>query len=160
MSLSSSTLASDIATALGHSGNVTLQVLGFAQGIIDELTQNGVASTGPITGNTISGVTGSSMASKISVAAGFGSVSAKLLNFCNGISSHITSAANITYTGPGTSPPYSTGGTISGLSGSAMASLISSNVGYGSVTSILLAMATAVTNHITINAQANAGVIT
>lgn len=156
-------LATEIATAIGQS-YVTTQVMGFAHGILEELTQNGTATFGfTPTGHTISGMTAASMAGKIATYAGYGYASPELVNFCMGIVTHIQGAAIVTYTGPIFPPPpppgWFLGGTISGLSGPAMASLVQSYVGYPSVSPQLLAKCTAIANHIMTNASVVSGVI-
>lgn len=157
MSLNPSALAAAMASGIGQS-SPTSELSGFAQGIIEELTSNGVAAQGPQSGNMISGISGSSMATKVVAAAGYGSVSSKLSSFCNGIVSHITSAGMVSYTAPG--PGFwNLGGTISGLSGSAMAATVASDVGYGSVSSELSGMCNAICNHIIANGDVEAGVI-
>jgi hypothetical protein len=160
MSVSPSLLGTEIATALGQS-SATSQVIGFATGILNELTQSGMAAFGSPSGNTISGMTGADMASKVAAAAGFGSVSGTLSGFCSGIVSHIQSAGMVSYTGPTppATPVYFLGGTISGLSGSAMAAQVQASAGYPSVSSQLLGMCTVIANHIMTNAQVTSGII-
>jgi hypothetical protein len=160
VSVNPSLLASEIATAVGHPGNVTVQIQGFATGILQELTQNGHATVGAPSGNAISGMTGYSMASKVATAAGYGFVSTPLLHFCNGVTTHILTGT-VNYTGPipPAIPPWFLGGTIVGLSGPAMAALVQSNVGFPFTSSYLLAMCTAITSHIMTNAQVTSGTI-
>lgn len=160
MAVNASLLATQIATGMGQS-SATSQVMGLATGILAELTGNGTAAVGSPAGNTISGMTGSDMASKVSTAAGFGSVSSVLSGMCSGIVSHIQSSGSVSYTSP--TPPafpvYFLGGTISGLSGSAMAAQVKSSAGFPSVTSQLLGLCTAIANHIMANAEVTAGII-
>lgn len=162
MAMNPTDLASEIASALGYPGNVTIQVQGFAQGIIEEITQNGVASTGAVPSpHNISGITGASMAAKVANYAGYGYVTPTLLGYCTGIVSHITSSAVVSYTGPGGLPPlFFLGGTISGLSGAAMAIQVALSAGYPGVTPQLLAKCTAIADHIMNNGEANNGSIT
>lgn len=156
MSVSPTALAAAMATGIGQSAP-TSQLSGFAKGILEELTQHGMASSGPPSGNTISGMSGSSMATKVAGYAGYPNVSAELMGFCSAIVSHIESAGLVSYTGPG--PVFFLGGTISGLSGSAMASGVMSSVGYPSVTSQLSGMCGAIASHIMSNAEVNSGTI-
>jgi hypothetical protein len=154
-------LAGEIATALGHPGNVTTQVLGFARGILEELTQSGSATFGNIPGpHSISGLTGSSMANRVKTYAGYPTVSSQLLGFCTGISTHVMTGV-VTYTGPSspTPPNWFLGGTISGMTGSGMANQVKINVPFPYVTSELLAMCQAIVSHIQTNAQVTSGVI-
>lgn len=154
-------LAGEIATALGHPGNVTPQVLGFARGILEELTLNGSASFGGTPGpHPISGLSGTSMASRVRSYAGYSTVTSQLQGFCTGIATHIMTGV-VTYTGPTspTPPNWFLGGTISGMTGSGMANLVKSSVPFPNVTSQLLAMCQAVVNHIQSNAQVASGVI-
>lgn len=161
MSVNPTLLASQIAAAVGHPGNVTQQVQGFATGILNELTQSGHAAVGSPSGNTISGMTGTSMASRVASAAGYSFVSTPLRNFCTGIVTHIQSAGSVTYTGPIPPAPvvYFLGGTIVGLSGPSMAALVQSTVGFPFTSSQLSAMCTAIATHIMTNAQVSSGTI-
>lgn len=127
----------------------------------------GAAAGAP--GTNISGMSGSTMASLVQAAAGYPSVSSQLLTFCNEIVSHIEtfgqvdfSSGNITGTctntllspGPLTGGAGS-GGVISGLSGSTLASAIHSAVGYpGGVSSQLIAFCSAVVGYIQDNGVA------
>jgi len=160
MAVNPTLLATEITTGLGQL-LPTVQVTGFATGVLNELTQKGVASTGLPTGNTISGMSGSDMADKVATDAGYGSTSAVLVKFCTGIVNHIQEAGIVSYTGPvpPAAPIYYLGGTISGLSGPAMAALVQSNVGYPSVSVELLGMCNAICTHIVTNAQVTSGVI-
>lgn len=154
MALNPSLLASEIASGIGQ-GAATGEVTGLATGIIEELIQNGTAAPGsPV--SPITGITGSSMASKIATAAGFGSVTAELLGLGNGICNHITSSGLVTYTN---APDFTSGGTVSGLSGSAMANEIKTSAGFPSVSAQLLGLANAIANHIMTNAQVSGGII-
>lgn len=160
MAVNPSLLATQIVAGIGQS-SVTTQVTGFATGILDELTQNGIAVFGVSpTGNTITGLSGSSMASRVAAGAGYGSVSPELMNFCTGIVTHILTAT-VTYTGPTppSEPAWFLGGTIVGLSGPAMAALVQASVGYPNVSSQLQGMCSAICDHITANAEVTSGVI-
>lgn len=159
MALNPSALSAAIASGLGQSGT-TSQTDAFANGIITALMA-GVAIFGvSASGNAISGVSDSTMASLIESAAPYPGSSSQLSGFCTGIASHIMTGT-VTYTGPPPPavPPWILGGTIVGLSGSAMASLVQSSAGFPSVTSQLLGMCSAIANHITANAEVVSGVI-
>jgi hypothetical protein len=161
MATSPTLLASEVATALNHPGDVTAEVLGWATGLLEELTQNGVATFGGIPGpHSISGMTGLSMASKIAGYAGYPGTTPTLIGYCTGIVAHIQGSGIVTYTGPTPpGPSYFLGGTISGLSGPAMATLVASSAGYPGTTPVLIAKCTAIANHIMTNAQVVSGVI-
>lgn len=163
MAMNGPGLGDEIASALSQSP--TTQMTGFGKGIV-EAVQQGTATFGNIPGpHPISGVSFSTMASLIQGYAGYPSVSPELSNFCDGIATHVMTGT-VTYSGPPPSPPvimppaaWFLGGVISGLSGSAMASLVASKVGYPSVSSELTAMCNAIANHIMTNAQVVSGVI-
>lgn len=161
MATSPALLADEVATALGNPGNITSQVLGWATGLLEELTQNGSATFGGFAGpHPISGMSGSSMATKIANYAGYPGANSTLIAYCNGIVSHIQGSGTVTYTSPtGLPPNWFLGGTISGLSGSAMAAEVASSVGYPGVSPELLAKCTAIADHITGNAEVVSGVI-
>jgi len=162
MAMSIPVLAAAIVTGIGQSGPPTTPVTGFATGIINEIEQNGMATFGSVpTPNPVSGVTGPGMASKIQAAAGYPNVSTPLSNFCSAVATYINSNAIVTYTGPipPANPAWFLGGTISGLSGSALASAVQSSMGFPSVSSQLLGMCTAITDHITNFASVTSGVI-
>jgi len=161
MAVNFNTLAAQIATGLGQP-SASDEVKGFAHGVLDELTMSGLATFGGTPSpHPISGMTGSSMANRIMSYVGYPNVSPQLLNFCTGICNHIQTAGIVTYTGP--TPPavpnYFLGGTVSGLSGSAMASLVQAAVGYPSITPQLLGLCDAIATHIISNAQVVSGVI-
>lgn len=160
MAVSPSVLAAAMSTGIGQS-TVTPQLLGLATGILNELTISGHAAVGHPSGNLISGMSGSSMASRVATDAGYGSVSTQLLHFCTGITTHILTSGTVSYTGPVPPAPivYFLGGTIHGLSGSAMAALVAADVGYPFVSSQLLGLCDAVATHIMANATVTSGVI-
>lgn len=162
MATNDTLLASEIAAALGHPGDVTLPVQGFAEGILDELTSNGIAGFGGIPGpHPISGMTGASMASKVAAAAGYPGVSPELMSYCSGIVLHIQTAGQVFYTGPIPPPPpgFELDGTITGLNGAAMAALIVGMVPYPGATSELIDKCTAIADHIMTNAEVVSGAI-
>ena len=106
------------------------------------------------------------MAALIAPLAGYPGVTPDLLNFCTGVANHILAAGQVFYSGPPPAPPvlppslaWFLGGTISGLSGSAMADLVKTTMGKPSVTSELLNQCTAIANHIMTNATVVSGVI-
>lgn len=167
MALSGSGLAEEIRSAMNFPSPTSTQLIGWATGIVEEITTNGMATFGTIAGpHPISGLTGSSMAGKVANYAGYPGVSAQLLNFCTAIANHIMTNGVVTYAGPPPAPPaippsaaWYTGGTISGLSGSLMASDVASAVGFPGVSAPLLNKCTAIANHIMTNAQVESGVI-
>lgn len=167
MALNASGLADEVRSAMGFPSPTSKEIVGWATGIVDEVTSNGVATFGNIPGpHPISGITGASMAGKVATAAGYGSVSAELLNFCTGVANHITGSGVVTYAGPPPAPPalpppaaWFLGGVVSGLSGPAMAAQVASAVGYPGVSPELLNQCTAIADHIMANAQVVSGVI-
>lgn len=159
MALNPTALSSAIATGLGQSGP-TSQTTAFANGIITAL-KAGIAVFGAsASGNAISGVSASTMASLIQSAAPYPGSSSQLTGFCGAIATHIMTGT-VTYTGPPppATPPWILGGTIVGLSGSSLASLAQSMAGFPSVSSQLTGMCTAITTHIMANATVVSGVI-
>ncbi len=163
MAVNAPQLADEVAAALGYDTTST-QLIGWATGILEELTQNGIATFGfTPSGHTISGMTPASMASKIANYAGYGSVSTELLNYCTGIVNHIHGTAIVTYIGPPFPPPpppgWYLGGTISAINGAGMASMVAAAVGYPGVSAQLLAKCTAICDHIIANALVVSGVI-
>jgi hypothetical protein len=162
MATSAAGLAADVATALGHPGDVSAPVLGWATGVLGELTQNGIATFGLIPGpHPISGMTGASMASKIALAAGYPGPTPILIAYAGAICTHIQSSGFVTYTSPTSPipPNWFLGGTISGLNGPAMATLVAAACGFPGTTPILIAKCTAIASHIMSNAQVVSGVI-
>lgn len=147
----------------------TVAVQAWAIGVLQDLTLNGSATFGNMqSGHPISGLSGAAMAGFIIAAsAGFyPNVSTQLLNFCTAVANHITSNGTVEYSGPPPAPPavppsaaWFTGGTVSGLDGSAMATEVAASVGYPSVTPELIGFCTAIADHINNNAQVESGVI-
>lgn len=153
MGLVDADLADAITLGLGKSLPSPPEVLGFAKGILDELRAATAGFGGPSPGPySISGMSGSSMATRVKNAAGFPSVSSELSNFCQAISDAVALGLVI-YTGPG--PVFFLGGTISGISGSSMASA----AGFPSVTSEVSGMCGAIATYINGNASVTSGVI-
>jgi hypothetical protein len=153
MGLVDSDLADAITLGLGQSLPHSAETLGFATGILNELRAAtagfGGMSPGPY---SISGMSGSSMATRVKNAAGYPSVSAELTSFCQAISDAVALGI-VVYTGPG--PVFFLGGTISGISGSSMASA----AGFPSVTSQVSGMCGAIATYINSNASVTSGVI-
>jgi hypothetical protein len=125
-------------------------------------------SSGAGAGGLISGLSGSRMATSVEGSAGYPSVSSELSAFCAQIVLHIQTAGIVTFTSGGitgtcTDTPLSpgplvggagSGGKISGLSGSVLASAIHGAAGYpGSVSTPLTNFCTAIVNYIMANAS-------
>lgn len=165
MALDPTALASDIASAMGYP-TVSPQLIGWASGVLEEVKNGMATSRNTPSGHTISGISGSAMATLIADYGGYGSVSTQLTNYCGAIASNIMSNAIVTYTAPVLNPPaiqppdaWYLNGTLSGLDGSSLASDVAAAVGYPSVSAKLLAKCTAITTHIMGNAEITDGVI-
>ena len=156
MSVNAPGMADEIRSAMGFPTPVTAQLVGWSQGVLDELTISGSAATGSPSGNAISGLTGASMAARIQSGAGYPSVSTELLAYATALSNYINGNAVVAYTNP---PTNDSGGTISGMTGAAMAVAVAAGVGFPSVSSELLAKCTAIVDHIQSNALVNGGII-
>lgn len=156
MAMDASQLAEAITLGINQSLPPSTEVEGFAQGVINAL-QGATATFGPPSGNTISGIVGAAVAADVQAGAGYPGISSELSGFGSGLASYVQANAIVTYTGPG--PSFFTGGTISGLVGAAFASVLQGSMGYPSVSSELLGMATAITDHIVANAEVESGVI-
>ena len=168
MAVNPTQLANEIVAAVPYPSAATTELIGFATGVLDELTQNGSATSRNFPGpHPISGMTGGSMADKIRANsyASFGYTSVPLLNFCTAIVSHIHGMGVVTYTSPipANPPPPSDswflGGTISGLNGATLAALVTAQVPYPFVSPQLISFCTAITTHIMTNAEVTDGVI-
>ena len=178
-------MADAIRSAMGFPTPVSAQLQGWAQGVIEEITTSalvnnatgtvsgtaapvpGPLSAGSASGGLISGMSGSSMASKVANYAGYPSASAELIAFCTEIVSHITSMGTVDFasgniTGictntpitPGTLTGAGSGGTISGLSGSTLASAVHGSAGFpGSTSAKLTQFCTALVNYLIANAE-------
>lgn len=158
MAVNAPQLAIEMTNAMGYPLPASTELEAFATGLLNGLT-GGVATTGPASGNTISGIVGPSIAAEIaSLIPTYSGVSTELNNFCTAYATYVMASAIVTYTGPGT-PSYFTGGTISGLIGAALAATIQSTVGYPFISTKLLAMSTAIVDHIIANAEVESGVI-
>lgn len=164
MAVNPTQLADEIRSAMLFPAPVTLQLTGWATGVLQELTQSGIATSRVIPGpHPISGMSGASMAALVAAAAGYPFVSIPLLNYCNAIVQHIQTAGQVFYTAPVGSPNpadnFFLNGTITGLDGSTLAALVAAQVGYPFVSTRLLAKCTAIVNHIQTNAIVTDGVI-
>ncbi len=159
-------LGPEIAVAMGYPA-VNSYLLGFAHGILDELTMSGKATFGMIPSpHPISGMIPDSMASLIMGYCGYPSVSPDLTKFCTGVVNHIHMAGIVTYTAPPPAPPailppaaWFLNGTISGLKGSMMAEEVRGQMGFPTISPKLLAECTAVCDHIIANAKVVSGKI-
>ena len=158
-------LANEIRAAMGFPLPVSQQLIGFAQGILEELTMNGIATfdsgiPGP---HSISGMVGVSMATKVHNYAGWAEAgpTPQLINYCTGIVQHIHGMGIVTYVGPPPPaiPDYFLGGTISGLDGTIMANTIAGLVPYPGTSPELIAKCTAIVTHIMVNAEVVSGII-
>jgi len=161
MVLVASAMAQSIADAMGKP-EVSADLIAFCQGIVDEITQNGVATFGgSASGHTISGITGASLASKIESNVPFPSITAELIGYCTGICNHIIASSIVTYSGPPAPPgnDWFEGGTISGTNGAGMATMIKNEVGFPSVTQDLINHCTGIANNINSDAEVESGVI-
>ena len=157
MALNATQLADEVRSAMGFPLPTSPKLIGWAQGIVEEIQQNGIATSGGFAGpHSISGITGASMASKVASYAGYPSISPELLGFCNGVVLHIMAMSKVFYIDP---PTFIAGGTIVGTNGPAMATQVQALVPYPLITTQLLAECTAISNHINANATVNAGII-
>lgn len=183
MAMVSADLADSMRSTMGFPTPVSAQLTGWATAVVNEIQQNGKVnnasgtvtgtcppggslSSGAASGGVISGLDSSRLASAVASAAGYGSVSSVLSTYCSQIVTHvetgivtfasglITGTCSNTPLSPGPFIGSGSGGLISGLSGSTLASLIHSAVGYpGSVSGPLISFCTALCNYIM--AQAN-----
>ena len=153
MSMSKPILAQAIATGVSQAA-ATSQVDGFASGIIDEITINGIASTGSAAGS-ITGLVAATMANRIEIASGYPSVSAELLGICTGIVKHLHDDAILIYP----AFPYINSGEITNLDGSVLAGYVKTESGYPNVSAELLGMCTGIVTHLMDNAECNGGTI-
>ena len=157
-------LASEIADALGQPVNAHL--IGWSTGVISHVLM-GVATFANIPGpHPISGLIGATMAALVASNAGYPGTTPQLIGYCTAITTHIMTAGSVTYTSPILNPPavpppaaYLLGGTISGLNGNLLASMVAINMGQLVPTPELTKKCTAIANHIMTNAQVNLGVI-
>lgn len=163
MPLDPKKLASEITEEMGFPLPPSPQLVGWATGVVIELTTNGSATTGGIPGpHKISGLTPVTMAAKVAAAGGYIIVTPGLLAECSGIIAHIAQAAQVTYNGPPPAvgnPDWFVGGKISGMSGPAMAVLVASLSGFPIPTPDLISKCTAIVNHIEKNAVVIQGII-
>lgn len=163
MAMSGPALADEIRTSMGFPPPTTLQIIGWATGVVTHLQTSGSATTGGIPGpHPISGLSGPAMALLITGLAGYPFPSPDLINFCSAMATYIMANAEVTYTGPPPSagnPDWFSGGTISGMDGADMASLVASSTGKPGATPELIDKCTAIVNHIQDNAEVENGVI-
>jgi len=122
MALSGSSLAQEIANAMGQT--LTPQLTCFGNGIVNELKQ-GVAGVGIPVGNLITGLQGSRAATEIGNCIA-SQVPTKLITYMTAMMVYIMTDGTVTYSGP---PPPATniwtiGGKIVGLDGDDMAQFI------------------------------------
>lgn len=177
-------LADAIRSQMGFPTPVSMQLTGWATGVISHLTSQGIVNflPGTITGDTspgsslsngagsggvVSGLSGSAMAPLVASDAGYPNVSSVLQTYCTQICNHVmTGLVNIdsgNVSGTCTNTPLSPGplaagaamnGKLTGLSGSALASLIHNAVGYpGSVSQPLIQFCTAICNYLMSNSS-------
>ncbi len=167
MATSSSGLAEEVRKAMVFPLPISKELIGWATGVLNELTGNGTATARIIPGpHSISGMTGGSMADKVVQEAGYPNASKELKLYCGAIVAHIQGSGQVFYIAPIAAPPaiqpadaWFLGGTISGLNGPILAGLIAKAVGYPGVSARLLAKATAIVDHIQNNAEVTDGVI-
>lgn len=177
-------LATAIRTGMVFPTPNSTQLVGWSSGVITHLTSAGIVNflPGTITGSTtpggslssgagsggiVSGLSGSVMAPLVAAGAGYPGVSSILQIYCNQIATHVMTGL-VTFdpgdvTGSCTSTPLSPGplvagaasnGKLNGLSGSTLANLIHSAVGYpGSVSLRLTEFCTALCNYLMANAS-------
>lgn len=154
---------------------------GLAQGIVDEITMKadvefapgtvtgtvppaaGPLTLGAATGGVISGMTPADLAAKLQADMGFGSTTSQLLGMANAIVTHfltalasfavgtITGACTNTPATPGVFVGAGAGGTIAGLSGSGLASLMAADMGFGTVSAQLLAFSNTLVTYLLSN---------
>jgi len=156
-------LADEVAAAAGYP-EASDKVKAFSKGVVDGI-KLGVASfnAGVPTPHVITGIIPATMAGIIKTEAGYPSVTSQLLGFCSAVATHIMTPAFgiVTYVGPPPPavPNYFQDGTIAGLSGSVLAALMATNMGFGSPSSELDGFASAIANHVVNNAEVLSGVI-
>ena len=158
MALSATGLADEIRIAMGFPNPVSAELVGWASGVVTEITVNGSAATGsPGPTNAVSGLSGPTLATSIVSGAGYPGTSAELLSYATAVAGYMVATAKVTYVN---APDWNAGGTISLMTGAGMAAAIAAGVGYPSVSAELLAKSTAMVDHIQTNALVNGGTIT
>jgi len=174
-------LANALKNGLGFAAQPTSsETTGLATSIISHLSSGTVShasvtgtappSGGPLTlgaaaGGTISGLSGSSLATLMKNNMGKPSVTPELQGMANGIANHLSTGlvtflvgsiigtcAN-TPVNPGPLAGSGLGGTISGLSGSTMATAMASAMGKPGTTPELIDFCTAIVNYVQTNAS-------
>jgi len=150
-------MADEIRIGMGFPPPTSDINIGWATGVLAELTENGTASFGGSPGpHPVSGLTGPSMALKIQTEAGYPFISPELTLYATALSNYIIAFAVVTYTGPPPSagnPDWYLGGTIGGMTGAAMAAAVALGVGFPFVSTELLNKCTAIVDHIQSNAE-------
>ena len=166
MALNGTQLAESIRSIMGYPTPTSDQLIGWSTGIVNEIVFNGSATYGNTpSGHPISGLSASSMADRIiTEVSQYPVVTTQLIQFCAGIVEHIHSNAIVTYSSPIKNPPteplgWYLGGTISGMTAAGMAESIRSNVGYTTVSNLLLAECSAIVSHIHDFGQVEWGII-
>lgn len=160
--MSGPALAGEIRSAMGFPAPTSVELIGWATGVVTHIQTSGLATFGTIASpHTISGLTGPVMAGLIQVNAGYPFVSPELILYCTAMTTYIMGTAIVTYTGPIPPPPpgFNVGGTISGMSGSALADVVATALGKGFTTTELINKCTAIVSHIENNAEVVSGVI-
>lgn len=176
-------LADAIRVSMGFPTPVSSQLIGWGDAIVEHLGTalvNNAPGTvtgtcGPVPGPLIAGAAsaglivgldGSALASLVKDYAGYPSVTSQLQGLCGAIATHImtmglvnfdtgniTGICTNTLLSPGTVTGEGTGGKISGLSGSAMASMAQSMAGFPSVTPELIAFCSGIADYVMANAE-------
>jgi len=170
MAMVAADMAEAIRIAMGFPSPASTELIGWSTGVINEivaaaLSQHAsgtITGTAPSTGGaltagtavsgTVTGMTGASMASRVDIAVGYGSVTTELDAFCDEIVAHINDDGVIAFasgqiigtcTNTVVSPGPLTGGagtlgTISGLDGDTLADNVHTAIGFPGGTSTTL----------------------
>ena len=166
MAMSPFILAEDMRSKMNKPFPASLELIGLSVGIVSAL-QNATATFGNIqTPHSISGIDPKAMASDIASKSLFPGISNELIAMCTGIATYLEDNAIVTYAGPAPSPPaippsaaWNTGGTILNIDKDGLASQLQISMGQPAVTSDLIGMSDAITNHLLVFAEVNNGVI-
>lgn len=165
MAMNGTQLADEIATALGHPGDVTAEVICFGTSIVTHV-QSGTATFGGFPGpHPISGLSGPTLAGLVGSCA-YPFTSPELLTYCTIIANYIMANGVVTYASPPPNPGageigFREEGTISGMSGPDLAQLIHNALYsvYPGPSTVLTAKCSAIVGHIQNNAEVSNGVI-